>query len=85
MATLRDDLLQRDLEAYEDAINSAGLSDMLGAQRIAGTVVRGAVKAGWFADLTNPDAVGDMAAKDVRALMKQINERYEALVTVDPL
>lgn len=85
MATLREDLLQRDVEAYEDAINGAGLNDMLGAQRIAGTIVRGAVAAGWFTDLTMADDVGALKAKEVRKLYLAINERYEALVTVDPL
>jgi len=85
MATFREDLRQRDLEAYEEHINMAGIAKMNGSSRIAGVIVRGAVMAGWFTDLTNIEAVGEMTGKDVRGLMQDINRRYEALVTVDPL
>ncbi len=84
MATFRDDLLQRDLEAYEEAINDAGIADLQGASRIAGAVVRAAAAANWFTDV-KADDVGNMSGKAIRALMRDVNERYEALTSLDPL
>lgn len=84
MATLKDDLRQRDLEAYEAAINDAGIMDLQGQARIAGAIVRGAAVAGWFVDLT-PGDVSDLSGKEVRRLMKAVNARYEELTALDPL
>ena len=85
MATFREDLRQRDLEAYEEAINTAGIGSVRGSQRVAGIMVRGAITAGWFTDLSDPAAVAGMTGKEVRALRTQVDDLYEELTTVDPL
>ncbi len=62
MATLRGDIKQRDLEAFEADYNprirnDKGELDLNGQQRFYGASVRAAVASGWFTDLTTQEQV----------------------------
>ena len=89
MATLKTDLKQRQLEDYEAEINprirnAEGQIDLNGTMRFYGSVVRSAVNAGWFTDLTSEADVDGMEGKQVIKLAKEIQGVYDALTEIDP-
>lgn len=91
MATLRGDIRQRDLEAYERDYNTRVRDDegeinilKMGQMQVYGAAVRAAVAAGWFTDLTTQEAVDDLTGKEIRALHKQVDTLYQEMTTLDP-
>ena len=89
MATLRGDIKQRDLEAFEADYNprirnEKGELDLNGQQRFYGASVRAAVAAGWFTDLTTQEQVDALTGKEIRKLHNLVHELYGELTELDP-
>lgn len=89
MATLRGDLKQRELEAFEGDYNkrirdAEGEIDVTGQMRFYGASVRAAVAAGWFTDLKTQEAVDDLTGKQVRKLHTEVQDLYTELTEIDP-
>ena len=84
MATFVEDIRQRQLEAYEAAFNEYNVEELQGIGRIGGAIVRAAARAGWFKDLAAEDVDG-MKPREVRKLMKAVDERHRELTALDPL
>jgi hypothetical protein len=89
MATLRGDIKQRELEAFEVDYNprirnDKGEIELNGQQRFYGASVRAAVAAGWFSDLTTQEQVDALTGKEIRALHAQVHALYGELTELDP-
>ena len=82
----RDDLRQRHLEAFETEFNARRGQDgeVRGVWSEAGLVLRAAVVAGWFLDVTDPDAVGDMKPAAAREWANKVNAAYVEAIRTDP-
>lgn len=87
---IRDDLLQKDLEAYNAAFrehNPLGSSMLVSAGERWGLAVRAAIAAGWFEKLEPPLTVEDVATTKpyiVRAIAAQVDKVYGALIDIPP-
>ena len=91
MATLRGDIKQRDLEAYEADYNQRVRDDAgeinilkMGQMQVYGAPARAGVAAGWFKDMATQEAVDDLTGKEIRALHKQVDALYQEMTTLDP-
>lgn len=82
MATLRGDLKQRELEAFE-ADYGPRIEGVTGAMRGKGAALRSAVIAGWFSDLKLED-VDELSAKTVRELSDKVTALYADIIGIDP-
>ena len=80
----RTDLRQRHLEGFETEFNARRDGDIRGVSSEAGLVVRSAVAAGWFVDVTDPEVVGDMRPGEVREWSTKVNAVYIEAVKTDP-
>jgi hypothetical protein len=83
MATLKEGLLQRDLESFETHFNDSGLADIKGRARLNGGLVRAAIAAGWIDGLT-VDEVGGLGAAEIRVLGDKVSALYTEATAVDP-
>ncbi len=84
MATLKGDIRQRELEAFEEFSNTDEFQTMRGLSRVRGAVVRAAVRAGWFSDLAL-EQVENLKPREVNELFGAVQARYEELTALDPL
>ena len=80
---LREEITQREAEAFETLYNKLGIDDMRGMATINGAIVRAAVETGWVTGL-EVDKIPDMSAADVRKLGTAINKLYVSLGEIDP-
>ena len=80
---LREEITQREAEAFETLYNKFGIDDMRGMATINGAIVRAAVETGWVTGL-EVDKIPDMSAADVRKLGTAINKLYVSLGEIDP-
>lgn len=80
---LREEITQREAEAFETLYNKLGIDDMRGMATINGAIVRAAVETGWVTGL-EVDKIPDMSAADVRKLGTAINKLYVSFGEIDP-
>jgi hypothetical protein len=89
MATLRRDIRQGALEAFEAdysdrlVLDDEGVSTLRGQQTFFGATVRAAAAAGWFTNL-DADGVDGLTAKEIRKLHIEVNALYTELTAIDP-
>lgn len=89
MATIRRDLKQRDLEAYESDYNprvrnAEGELELYGQARFYGAAVRAAAVAGWFTDLHDEAGVDELEPQEVAGLWKEVTDLYRSKMDIDP-
>ena len=82
MATLKKELKQRELEAFE-ADYGPRIENVTGAMRGKGIILHSAIAAGWFGDLKVED-VADMPAREVRKLADEVTALYAEIIGIDP-
>lgn len=85
-ATLRKDITQRQLEAFDDAVAELSpdgrLFNVKGIGKARGVLVRSAARAGWFdKDLTDNE-IGDMTAGAIARLGQQVDDLYAELTNL---
>lgn len=81
MLTLKKDLKQRHLEAFEAAFNEQD-STATGQSIIRRMTVDTALKAGWFGDV-EPN-LGDMTGREIAKLSEEVWALYRDLTNIDP-
>ena len=86
---LRSDLRQRHIEGWTAALRALKPDDVEQIARLPnaefyGVSVRAAIRAGWFGDDADEDAVGDMLPAEVAELSAQVWEAFEDATNVDP-
>jgi hypothetical protein len=80
---LREEMTQREMEAFETLYKKLGIDDMHGSFTINGAIVRAAVETGWVTGL-EVDKIPDMSAAAVKKLGTTINKLYVSLGEIDP-
>lgn len=86
---IRDDLRQKHLEAWTRALREFKPDDVdqvanLPEVELDGVTVRSAIRAGWIADVDDPDVVGDMRGGDIARLSADIWKAFNEARRVDP-
>lgn len=84
MPTLKKDITQRQLEAFEEALRDQSpdghVANIQGIAKFTGVVVRAAARSGWFEKELTDDEVGDMTAVAVKKISDQTYEMYSDMV-----
>lgn len=87
MTELRKDILQRHLEAFEEAMGGmdgiASLATLKGS-RANGAICRAAIDADWFTNGFNADKLGEMTGGAAATLAGDVVKAYQEAVKIDP-
>lgn len=86
MATLKTDILQSGLEAFEQYITDNApdglLMNVKGKAKLYGLLVRAAASSDWFDSPLTDDDIGDMKGSAVVRLGMAVDDLYSEMVNV---